>query len=128
MRKHLLLPLIVLLCSCAATGVLKTFDEVYTDAITADDLVVQAATTALNAGLITSVQAQRIQVMTVDAKNLLMAAQTAFIAGNQVTANQDVTAAAATLIAMGLCLSQKPLTVTTFAACAATVPPVGMQK
>ncbi|HUD11449.1 MAG TPA: hypothetical protein VMS08_03490 [Candidatus Saccharimonadia bacterium] len=107
---------------------LKTFDEVYTDAITADDLVVQAATTALNAGLITSVQAQRIQVMTVDAKNLLMAAQTAFIAGNQVTANQDVTAAAATLIAMGLCLSQKPLTVTTFAACAATVPPVGMQK
>jgi hypothetical protein len=126
MRLKLLLPLLLLSSGCAllgcATTSLQTFDKIYTAALTTDDLVVQAATAALNAGLISSAQAVSIQKITTDASNLLMAANTAFTAGNSVAANQDVTAATATLVAMSLCLTAKPLTVATFAACAAAVP------
>ena len=123
MRLKLLLPLLLLssLTGCATTS-LQTFDKIYAAALTTDDLVVQAATAALNAGLISSAQAVSIQKITTDASNLLMAANTAFTAGNSVAANQDVTAATATLVAMSLCLTAKPLTVATFAACAAAVP------
>ena len=120
MRKLLLASLLAL-SACATTSV-KTFDQIYADALTADDAVVVAATAALNAGLITSAQAAAVQKVTIDAKNLLTAAQIAFTAGNQIAANSDVVAAAATLAAMGLCLTQKPLTFTTFASCAASVP------
>lgn len=122
MRK-LLLPLLLLLSSCATTSV-KTFDTIYADALTADDAVVVAATAALNAGLISSAQAISIQKVTTDAKNLLTAAQTAFTAGNSIAANSDVIAATATLAAMSLCLTEKPLTVASFATCAASVPPL----
>jgi hypothetical protein len=121
MRLKLLLPLLLLSSGCATTS-LQTFDNIYTAALTTDDLVVQAATTALNAGLISSAQAVSIQKITTDASNLLMAANTAFTAGNSVAANQDVTAATATLVAMSLCLTAKPLTVAIFATCAAAVP------
>lgn len=130
MRKllFLLLPL-ALLSSCASTpSALQTFDDVYAAAVTADDFVVTTATTALNAGLITSSQATAIQKITVDASNLLTAAKTAFTAGNQALANQNVVAAVATLTAMSLCLTQKPLTIATFAVCAANVPPLSITK
>ena len=124
MRKLLLLPLL-LLSSCASTpSSLKTFDDVYNAAITADDFVVTTATAALTSGLITSSQATEIQKITVDASNLLTAAKTAFTAGNQALANQNVVQATATLVAMSLCLSEKPLTVATFASCAVAVPPL----
>jgi len=117
-----LLPLILLLCSCASTSALQTFNDVYSAAVTADDLAVQAATTALTSGLITSAQAQAVQNITKTAMNLLTAAQTAFTAGDQATANKNVSAASATLVALSLCLTQKPLTTATFATCAAHVP------
>lgn len=123
MRKLLLILPLLILSACATTSTApKTFNEVYADALTADDLVVQAATTALNAGLINSAQATNIQKITIDARNLLTAAQIAFTAGNSALANQNVVSATATLVAMSLCLTQKPLTVATFASCAATVP------
>jgi len=95
---------------------------VYTAAVTADDLAVQAATTALNSGLITSAQAAAVQKITTDAMGLLTAAQAAFTAGDQITANKNVAAATATLVSLSICLTTKPLTVATFASCAAAVP------
>jgi hypothetical protein len=106
---------------CATTSV-KTFDQIYTDAVTANDVIVQATTTALTAGLISSAQASAVQKITTDAMNVLTAAQTAFTAGNSIAANSDVVAATATLAAMSLCLTEKPLTVATFATCVARVP------
>ena len=121
MRK-LLIGLTVLLTACASTSSVKTFDQIYADALTANDVVVQATTTALNAGLITSVQAASVQKITIDASNLLTAAQTAFTAGDSIAANSDVVAATATLAALSLCLTHKPLTVATFGTCAAAIP------
>jgi hypothetical protein len=120
----------ILLVGCATTGTtsLQTFNDVYRAALTADDLVVQAATNALNSGLITSTQAAGIQQVTINAKNLLTTAQVAFAAGNQVAANQDAATASATLIAMSLCLTQKPLTIMTFTACENNVPALGVAK
>lgn len=112
------------IAGCASTSALQTFEDVYQAAVTADDLAVQSATTALNAGLISSAQAASIQTITTDAMNLLTAANTAFQAGDSLTANKNVAAASATLIALSLCLTQKPLTVASFAACAANVPPL----
>jgi hypothetical protein len=113
-----------LLSSCATTTAPQTFNDVYTAALTADDVVVTATTAALEAGYITSAQAAHVQLLTMDAKSLLSAAQVAYAAGNQLAANQDVAAASATLIAMSLCLTQKPLTVATFTACVDHVPPL----
>jgi hypothetical protein len=117
--------LLALLLGCATTSsttALQTFTDVYNAAVTADDLAVQAGTAALSAGLITSAQAQSVQNITITAMGLLNAAQTAFTAGNQVGANQNVAAATATLVSLSLCLTQKPLTTSTFATCAAHIP------
>ena len=104
------------------TSAMQTFTDVYNAALTADDLAVQGGTAALNAGLITSAQAQNVQNITIKAKALLDAAQVAFNAGNAVAANQNVTAATITLVALTLCLTQKPLTVATFTTCASSIP------
>ena len=117
-----ILPLLLLLSACASTSALATFNEVYAAAVTADDVAVQSATTALNSGLITSAQAQSIQNITQTAMSLLTAAEAAYTAGDQLTANKNVSAASATLVALSLCLTQKPLTTTTFATCAAHIP------
>jgi hypothetical protein len=124
-RKIVLLICIGALAACASTsGALQTFDQIYGAAITADDIAVTTATAALNSGLISSKQAAAIQKITIDAMGLLNAAQAAFTAGNSLAANQNLAAASATLTALSLCLTQKPLTIATFAACAATIPQV----
>lgn len=124
--KRLIIGLICMAAvACQSTSSLQTFTQVYSAAVTADDLAVQGGIAALNAGFINSSQAQQVQNITVNAKALLDAAQTAFIAGNAVSANQNVTSATATLVALSLCLTQKPLTVQTFANCSTTVPSLG---
>jgi len=119
-----ILPIFLLLSACASSSALSSFNDVYSAAVTADDVAVQSATTALNSGLITSAQALSIQNVTQNAMSLLMAAKTAFAAGDQVSANKNVSAASATLIALSLCLTQKPLNVSTFSTCAAHIPPM----
>jgi hypothetical protein len=117
--------LILAAAGCASTSsttALQTFNDVYNAAVAADDLAVQAGTAALNSGLITSAQAQSVQNITTTAMALLNAAQTAFTAGNQVAANQNVATATASLVSLSLCLTQKPLTTATFATCAAHIP------
>lgn len=124
MRKVLLGSLLALLTACATQSPLQTFTQVYNAAITADDFAVTAATAALNAGLISSAQATLIQKITVDAMTLLNTANLAFLAGDSLDANKNVAAATGTLVALSLCLTQKPLTVATFSSCANSIPPL----
>lgn len=121
MRLPLILS-ILLLSACASTSSLQTFTDVYNAAVAADDVAVVTATNALQAGLISSAQAASVQKILTDAMGLLTAANAAFTAGDQLTANKNVAAASATLVALSLCLTQKPLTIATFSSCAATIP------
>ena len=64
-----------------------------------------------------------------DASNLLTAAKTAFTAGNQALANQNVVqATVATLTAMSFVPHAEAFDVATFAVCAANVPPLSITK
>lgn len=118
----------MLLAGCSSTPtqpsgkVLATNDTAYADGVQTDDLAVRGITTLLDAGTITSAQAEAAQVVTIRAKALLDAAHTAVAAGDSVSANTNVTQATAQLLALSLCLTTKPLTVATFTNCINSIP------
>lgn len=137
----LLLLLLVLLLAplfsgCAATATtgtasatsstLQTFDTLYSSAVAAETIAIQTATTALNAKLISPAQATQILSVTDAVKAVLDAANAAAQVGNSGLASANLGQALGSIAIVSSCLTAKPLTVVTFAACTAklTLPAV----
>jgi hypothetical protein len=130
----LLIPLALLIslslegCQTTAAGstpatALQTFDALYASAVSADDLVIRTATTALASGLISASQAKQILATTDSVKAALDLANTAAQAGNTGTATGNLAAALGPIAILSACLTTKPLTVATFGACAVKLVP-----
>jgi hypothetical protein len=100
-----ILALIVLLTGCATTAGTPTFSQLLATAETADDAVVVAATQALNAGSITSVQAQKVLTITDGVNAALTLANTTYQGGNLTSANAQIAAAMAILVTVKGCLA-----------------------
>lgn len=98
---------------------LQTFDALYANAVTADDLVIKTATAALGSGFITAAQAKRVLSVTDSVKAALDAANAAAQLGNAATANGNLAQALGPIAILSACLTVKPLTVATFDACTA---------
>lgn len=107
----------------APATALQTFDALYQNAVAADDLVNTTGTTALAAGLISAAQAQQILNVTDTVKTALDAANAAAQAGNTGGAVGSLAAALGPIAILSSCLTTKPLTVATFAACAVKLAP-----
>lgn len=129
--------LVVLLClglfACATTATspsstpataLSTFNTLYQDAVSADDIVITTATTALTGGLINATQAAKILAVTDSVKAALDLANSLAQAGNQSAANANLAGSVAAIAVLSSCLTAKPLTVATFDACAVKLLPV----
>ncbi len=119
-------------CQTTAPGqapptALQTFDALYTNAVTADDLVVKTATTALQSGLINAVQARKVQGVTNAVKIALDSAYAAAQVGNMSTASGNLGNALGPITILSACLMSKPLTVATFDACTAKLTPPTVQ-
>lgn len=138
---RLLLPLLAVLTTSLAleacqttpatpggTTTLQTFDALYASAVSADDLVVRTATQALASALITSTQAKRILAITDSVKAALDAANAAAQIGNLGIANGNLAQAMGPIVILSACLTIKPLTVSTFDACAAKLAPPAVQS
>lgn len=122
-----------LLSSCTAPGgttptasTPQTFQQLYSTAVTADDLIVQAGTAALQAGAITAAQAKLVLSATDSIKAVLDAAYALSQAGNTSGASTNLASALGTIAILSTCLTQKPLTAATYATCTAhlTIPKV----
>lgn len=98
---------------------LQTFDALYSDALTAETLAVSTATAAVNSRLISAVQGQMVLNVTDSVKRVLDAANAAAQAGNSAVATTNLALAVGTIATVSACLTAKPLTVATFAACTA---------
>lgn len=108
----------------APSSALKTFDTLYQDAVSADDVAITAATTALNAGLISGAQATKILAVTDSVKAALDLANTLAQSGNTAAANSNLAASVGAIAILSSCLTAKPLTAASFAACAVKLLPV----
>lgn len=126
----LLLPLLValsLLEGCQTAGVqgstpptaLQTFDALYANAVTAEDIIVKTATTALASGLISAQQGSRVLAITDAVKTTLDAAYAAAQVGNTGLATANLAGALGPIAILSACLTTKPLTASTFNSCAA---------
>lgn len=110
-------------CQTTATGTtsaptsLQTFDQVYSTSVQALTLILKETSVALSAGGITAAQAKTIVGYTDAIKTVLDAALAAENAANSSLATADVAQATAQIAAIGICLTQKPLTAATFATC-----------
>jgi hypothetical protein len=133
----LLLPSLLLLNACQGTPAapgstpttsLQTFDALYASAVSADDLVVRAASVALATAAITSAQAHRILAITDAVKTALDAANAAAQLGNLGVANGNLAQAMGPIVILSACLTTKPLTVQTFNNCAAKLAPPTVQS
>lgn len=102
---------------------LQTFDALYQSAVSADDLVIRTATTALASGLISPIQAKKILSITDSVKAALDTANAAAQLGNTGTATGSLAAALGPIAILSSCLTVKPLTVATFDTCAAKLVP-----
>jgi hypothetical protein len=102
---------------------LQTFDAIYASAVSADDLVVKTASTALTANLINFTQAKKILAITDSVKAALDAANAAAQIGNTALATGNLASALGPIAILSACLTTKPLTVSTFDACAAKLTP-----
>lgn len=127
-----LLVLLVLLCEgCATTAppgtapptALQTFDALYANAVSADDLVLKAGTTALQSGLINAGQAAKILSITDSVKAALDAANAAAQLGNAAIANGSLASALGPIAILSACLTIKPLTIASFDSCTAKLVP-----
>lgn len=98
---------------------LQTFDALYANAVTADDLVVTTATTALASGFINAAQAKRVLAVTDSVKSALDAANAAAQLGNAALANGNLAQALGPIAILSACLTVKPLTTATFDSCTA---------
>jgi hypothetical protein len=119
----LLLPAALSVSGCTTTSgtttatALQTFDALYSNAVTADDLVVKSATTALQTGLITAAQAQKVLNITDSVKAALDAANAAAQLGNTALASGNLASALGPIGILSSCLTIKPLTAATFDTC-----------
>lgn len=102
---------------------LQSFEAMYTSAVTADTLVLTATDTALKAGAINAAQAKKIEGVADSIKIVLDAANSAAQLGNTATANANLANALGSVAVVSACLTAKPLTPTTFAACTAKLSP-----
>lgn len=103
---------------------LQTFDALYANAVTADDLAVKAATVSLQAGLITAAQARTVLHVTDSVKVALDAARTASQLGNTALASGNLASALGPVAILSACLTSKPLTPATFETCTTRLAPV----
>jgi hypothetical protein len=102
---------------------LQTFDAIYASAVSADDLVIKATSTALTGNLINAAQATKILNITDSVKAALDAANNAAQMGNTALATGNLASALGPIAILSACLTAKPLTVATFDACAAKLTP-----
>jgi len=103
---------------------LQTFDALYANAVSADDLAIKAATVALQSGFINATQASMILGITDSVKAALDTANAAAQSGDIGTASGNLAAALGPIAILSACLTTKPLTVQTFAACSVKLTPV----
>lgn len=134
---HLLLLPLAFLCllsleGCPATNptsgqppptALQTFESIYASAVSADDLVVKAASTALQSGLINLAQAKKVLTITDQVKAALDAANAAANLGNTALATGNLATALGPIAILSACLTTRPLTFATFDACTAKLTP-----
>lgn len=99
-----ILLLTILLAGCATTSA-PTFSQLLATAETADDAVVLAATSTLQAGAITSIQAKKILTITDGVNTALTLANNAYAAGHLTSANAQIAAATAILVTVQRCLN-----------------------
>lgn len=134
----LLLPLVFLILEgCPATNpstpgtppptALQTFQSIYTSAVTADDLAVKAASTALQSGLISVAQAKKVLQITDQVKAALDAANAAATLGNTALATGNLATALGPIAILSACLTTRPLTFATFDTCTAKLTPPAVQ-
>jgi hypothetical protein len=102
---------------------LQTFEGIYASAVTADDLVIKAATTALQANLINTMQARKVLMITDSVRAALDAANGAAQLGNTALATGNLANALGPIAILSACLTTKPLTISTFDACTAKLTP-----
>lgn len=106
-----------------ASTALQTFDAIYVSAVTADDLVIKATSTALSGGLISVVQAKRVLAIADQVKTALDTANAAAQLGNTAMATGNLATALGPIAILSACLTTRPLTITTFEACTAKLTP-----
>jgi len=102
---------------------LQTFESIYASAVSADDLVIKAASTALTANLINVTQAKKVLQITDQVKAALDAANAAAQLGNTALATGNLASALGPIAILSACLTTKPLTFATFDACTAKLTP-----
>jgi len=103
MRRRLPLSLIlILLCSCSSFGLTtpKGFDQQLANAYGIHTAVMSATTTALNAGSISSADAEHVQSIASTSRTLLDSAKTAETAGDAAGAQKNLALAMSALQAL----------------------------
>lgn len=100
--KHLLLPLLLILGSCAQLGLTtpQGFDQQLASAYGIHTAVISATTTALTAGSLSSADATQVQTIAVTSRTLLDTAKTAEVAGDTVGAQKNLVLATSALQAL----------------------------
>lgn len=100
---------VMLLSACASLGLStpKGFDQQLAEAYSVHTAVLQATTTAVNAGSLTSAEATQVQSQANSARALLDSARVAETAGNTSGASNDLTLAVSALTALQNFLNAK---------------------
>lgn len=100
---------VMLLSGCASMGLStpKGFDQQLAEAYGVHTAVLQATTTAVTAGSLTSVEATQVKAQADSARALLDAARTADAAGNPAAGNSDLQLAVGALTALQTFLNAK---------------------
>jgi hypothetical protein len=102
----LLLVALATLGACATTGTAaQTFDQMEVIAGSANDAIVVTTKALLNAGTISSDQAEKVATVSDTVNALLIAANTAFQAGNTALANSNLSSANVALTTTQSCLT-----------------------
>ncbi len=102
MKPQFLLPLLLLLCSCAQLGLTtpKGFDQQLAQAYGIHTAVISATTTALTAGTLSSADAAQVQTIATTSRTLLDTAKAAEIAGDTAGAQKNLVLAMSALQAL----------------------------
>jgi hypothetical protein len=110
MTKLLIALLLSLLASCALTGTAtpQTFNQKLAYAYGLHTAVLQATTTAVTAGTLSSANATKVLAKADDAKAVLDAANSAYAAGDAAGANSKLAIATAALSAIQAYLNSHP--------------------
>jgi hypothetical protein len=111
-----------------APTALQTFDALYANAVTAEDLVIKTTTSTLQSGLISSAQAKKVMSITDSIKMTLDVAYGAAQTGNTGVATGNLAQALGPLAVLSACLTTKPLTIQTFDACTVKLTPPAVQS